>query len=314
MRALAQAALEQDGHEVALAGNGEEACRLFAERAPDLVLLDVLMPIMGGFEACATLRGRTDGARTPILMLTGSDDPDAVARAYDVGATDFQTKPLNWRVLRERVKYMLRAKQDAEQLLRLAHYDGLTGLPNRSTFRRHLREGLLRAEERSQLLAVVFLDLDRFKEINDTFGHSFGDRILKLAAERLTHGLRSEVMVMPQSAPRTTQVAGRFGGDEFTVCVSDLATVEAATAVADRIRASFTHPFSVDGRERFVTASTGVSVYPYDGTDAETLLTHADAAMYHAKADRRHQQDLDRRSRRTTDSYPRKGRPSATGC
>ena len=296
MLAVPRAALEQDGHEVALAGNGEEACRLFAEQAPDLVMLDVLMPVMSGYEACANLRARIDGERTPILMLTGSDDAEAAARAYSVGATDFQTKPVNWRALRERVKYMLRAKRDADQLSQLAHYDSLTGLPNRSTFRQHLRRGLLRAEDRTQLLAVIFFDLDCFKEINDTFGHGFGDQILMMAAERLGNCLRTGDTVIHPDAQAATRVAGRFGGDEFTVCVSDISNVEGATAVADRIRAALTSPFHVDGRELFVTASTGVSVYPYDGTDADTLLKHADAAMYDAKTKGRNKQALYRPS------------------
>ena len=302
MRAMAQAVLEQDGHQVALARDGGEACRVFAEQAPDLVVLDVLMPSMGGYEACATLRGRTDGERTPILMLTGSDDPDAVTRASDVGATDFHTKPVNWWVLRERVKYMLKAEQDAKRLRQLAHYDGLTGLLNRSTFRSHLREGLRNAAEHAKLLAVVFLDLDGFKEINDTFGHGFGDQVLKLAAERLTDDVRADNTVMHPSAHRATRVAGRFGGDEFTVCVFEIPSVEAATAVADRIRASFTDPFRVDGREVFVTASAGVSVYPYDGTDADALLKHADVAMYEAKAAGRNKPARDKRSMSTTGS------------
>ena len=296
MLAVARAALEQDGHEVALAANGEEACRLFAEQAPDLVMLDVLMPVMSGYEACANLRARLDGERTPILMLTGSEDAEAVARAYDVGATDFQTKPVNWKVLRERVKYMLRSKRDADQLSRLAHYDSLTGLPNRSTCRQHLKRALLRAENRTQLLAVIFLDLDCFKEINDTFGHGFGDQVLKLAAERLANCLRTGDTVIPSKAPSATRVAGRFGGDEFTVCVSEISNIEGATTVANRIRAAFDSPFHVEGRELFVTASTGVSVYPYDGTDADTLLKHADAAMYEAKTKGRNKQALYRPS------------------
>ena len=281
---LARAALAPDGHTVTVARNGEEACRLFAEQVPDLVLLDVGMPVVGGYDACARLRGSNEGARTPIVMLTARDDAESVARAYDAGATDFQTKPVDWRVLRERVKYMLKAKRDGDELAQLAHYDSLTGLPNRATFRSHLKRGLLQAEERRRLLAVLFLDLDGFKEINDTFGHGFGDQILALAAKRLVHGLRAGDTLGHPGQPNPTVVAGRFGGDEFTVCVSDLADVEGAGAVADRVRTLLAKPFHVEGREVFVTASTGVSVYPFDGTDAETLLKHADAAMYEAKS------------------------------
>ena len=284
LRSAARVELELDGHEVLLAGDGAEACRLFANRVPDLALLDVGISVVGGVATCARLRGSVGGERTPIVMLTSSDDSQAVGQAYDVGATDFQAKPLNWRVLRERIKYMLRAKRDADALAQLAHYDSLTGLPNRTTFHRQLQRGLVSAEERDSLLAVIFLDLDGFKEINDTFGHGFGDQILKLAAERLGHGLRSHDAVKSSSRLDTLTVAGRFGGDEFTVCASGIPDVEAATAVAERIHTAFALPFNVDGREVFVTASTGVSVYPFDGRDADTLLKHADAAMYDAKA------------------------------
>ncbi len=222
-----------------------------------------------------------------------------MARAYDVGATDFYAKPVNWRVLRERVKYMLRAKRDADELLKLAHYDILTGLPNRMTFRTQLKRGLRLAEEQGRLLAVIFLDLDGFKEINDTFGHGFGDQILKRVADRLTHSLRAGDTLGRAKRPESTLVAGRFGGDEFTVCATDIQDVEAATTVADRIRDAFAGPFQLDGREVFVTASTGVSVYPFDGMDADTLLKHADAAMYDAKARGRNNHALYRPSMST---------------
>ena len=242
------------------------------------------MPVLGGYDACARLRRCAGGAHTPILMLTRTEDAQSVARAYDVGATDFYAKPVNWRVLRERVKYMLRAKRDADELLKLAHYDILTGLPNRMTFRTQLKRGLRLAEEQGRLLAVIFLDLDGFKEINDTFGHGFGDEILKRVSDRLTHSLRSGDTLGRAKRPASTLVAGRFGGDEFTVCATDIQDIAAATTVADRIRDAFVAPFQLEGREVFVTASTGVSVYPFDGMDADTLLKHADAAMYDAKA------------------------------
>ena len=280
---LAQAALEPDGHTVAVAENGEEACRLFDEQNPDLVLLDVGMPRLDGFGVLRRLRDSTGGELTPVVMLTALDDNESVARAFEVGATDFQTKPVDWRVLRERIKCMLKAKRDADELAKLAHYDSLTGLPNRVTFQRQLKRRLVLAEERGRLLAVLFLDLDGFKEINDAFGHEFGDQILKHAAQRLAHGLRAGDELGHPGRPEPTVVAGRFGGDEFTVLVSDMPDVAAATAVADRVRAAFASPFYVEGREVFVTTSTGVSIYPFDGTDAETLMKHADAAMYEAK-------------------------------
>jgi len=284
MRALARKALTKDGHGVLLAENGEEACHLFTLQTPDVVLLDVSMPVVDGFDACARLRDSATGRRTPILMLTASEDVDAVSRAYQAGATDFQTKPINWRVLRERVKYMLRAKQDAEELMQLAEYDSLTGLINRATFRSHLKRSLVRAEEQGQRLAVIFLDLDGFKEINDAFGHGFGDLVLKEVGDRIAGELRLGDALARSGQLRAGPVASRFGGDEFTVCVTDVPGADAATEVANRLRTALARPFRVNGREVFVTASTGVSVYPFDGVDADTLLQHADVAMYDAKA------------------------------
>ena len=283
MRVMARAALEQDGHVVAVAANGEEACHVFAERSPDIVLMDINMPVVDGYEACARLRRRADGARIPILMLTGLDDAEAIARAYAAGATDFQTKPVSWRVLCERVRYMLRGKQDADKLRQLAQYDSLTGLLNRATFRDQLESAIAQGEERGGLLAVIFLDLDCFKEINDTYGHGFGDQVLRLTAERLAGSLRSSDTVMHPDREHVAPSAGRFGGDEFTIIARDIPNPETATALADRIRAAFTNPLHLEGQEVFVTVSTGVSVYPFDGTDADTLLKHADAAMYCAK-------------------------------
>ncbi len=284
VRVLACSALRQDGHTVFVATNGEDACRLFDERSPDLVLLDIGMPVVDGYEACVRLRAHVAGARVPILMLTGWDDAKAIARAYEAGATDFQTKPVNWQVLRERVRYMLRAKQDSDDLRQLADYDSLTGLPNRAAFRDRLTKALLRSERDGTIVAVTFVDLDCFKEINDTFGHGFGDQILRLTGERLADTLRASDKPTLARGESAAPWAGRFGGDEFTVTVPNLPNAAAAAAIAGRVRGIFAKPFQVDGHEVFVTASTGLSVYPFDGADADTLLKHADTAMYAAKA------------------------------
>lgn len=283
-RDLASAALQRDGHEVLLAATGEDGCRVFDERLPDLVAMDIGTPVVDGYEACKRLRTRRGGARTPVLMLTRSDDADAISMAYEAGATDFQTKPVNWRVLRERVRYMLRGKRHADDLQKLADYDGLTGLPNRATFEQRLTHALARSARNGTSVAVIFLDLDCFKEINDTLGHRFGDQILRLTGERLTQVLRAGDRPMLERRHVEEPWAGRFGGDEFSVTVPGLPIAEAATAIAGRIRGIFAQPFHLEGHELFVTASIGLSVSPLDGEDADTLLKHADAAMYAAKA------------------------------
>ena len=158
-----------------------------------------------------------------------------------------------------------------EQLDRLAHHDSLTGLPNRLTLSNRLGLRLAHAREHGEMLAVMFLDLDRFKFVNDTLGHSAGDHLLKLAAERLVGLLRG------------VDTIARTGGDEFMVILSGLSSTRDAAKIAQRVLDGFSDPFLVEGHEIFVSTSIGVSFYPADGADTETLVKHADAAMYRAK-------------------------------
>ncbi|MEW6350377.1 MAG: EAL domain-containing protein [Thermodesulfobacteriota bacterium] len=164
-----------------------------------------------------------------------------------------------------------RQKQTEHRLQQMAHYDPLTGLPNRALFLDRLRGATWRAERSGTLVGLLFIDLDGFKVINDTLGHRKGDRLLAAVAERLVKGLR-----------KTDSIA-RFGGDEFTVVVSDFADTTVCTSVAKKIIGLLKEPFVLDGNRIYVSASIGIAVYPQDGTDVERLLQHADTAMYHVK-------------------------------
>lgn len=162
----------------------------------------------------------------------------------------------------------------------LAYYDTLTGLPNRLKFKDDLARALHQAERGHDLLAVMFLDLDRFKHINDTLGHSAGDQLLKEVAARLDRCVRASDEVGRSAAEETM---ARLGGDEFTVLLTGLGRPEDAAKVAQRIVAELARPFTLEGQELFVSTSLGIALYPADGTDIDTLLKNADAAMYHAK-------------------------------
>lgn len=162
-------------------------------------------------------------------------------------------------------------KRYQEQLDHLAHHDALTSLPNRLLFSDRLTSSLSKARRAKKMLAVMFLDLDRFKLINDSLGHSMGDLLLKRVAERLTWSIRE------------ADTIARMGGDEFTVIVDDIATSDDAATLAQRILEALSQPFQFDNGELFVTASIGISIFPADGTDAETLVRNADIAMYRAK-------------------------------
>jgi diguanylate cyclase (GGDEF)-like protein/PAS domain S-box-containing protein len=162
-------------------------------------------------------------------------------------------------------------KQAEQQLAYMATHDALTGLPNRVLFNDRLTLALAQAQRHQQKLAVMLLDLDRFKDINDTLGHSVGDQLLRVVSKRLQRLLRK------------SDTLGRMGGDEFLFLVPGITRLEHATEVARKVLGSFQEPFSVEGHELFTTASIGVTIYPDDGADADTLLKNADIAMYSAK-------------------------------
>ncbi|NCC29286.1 MAG: bifunctional diguanylate cyclase/phosphodiesterase [Gammaproteobacteria bacterium] len=163
-------------------------------------------------------------------------------------------------------------KRSREQLHFLAQHDALTGLPNRSLFRQRLEEAIPRTTRRGAEMAILFLDLDRFKVVNDTLGHPVGDVLLKQVGTRLSQAVRA------------SDTVARLGGDEFVVISEDVREPNDAAILARRLLDLFTVPFDVEGRELFLGLSIGISIYPLDGADTDTLIRHADIAMYRAKA------------------------------
>lgn len=170
-----------------------------------------------------------------------------------------------------------------ETMLHMAYHDSLTGLPNRYLLIDRINQAIKSAQYRNRLVAVLFLDIDNFKRINDTLGHSAGDFLLKDVAGRLQEFIRkSDTLSRPLQGEEDATIA-RLGGDEFTILLSEISAIQNAAQVAHRIHDIFRQPFTVAGRELFITASIGISIYPHDGADAECLLKSADIAMYYAK-------------------------------
>lgn len=402
LRILVRATLEKAGFKIEEAGDGEAALEQFIRHHPAIILMDVEMPKLDGYEACRRIRADAVGAHVPILMVTGLEDIDSIDRAYSAGATDFISKPINWSLLGHRVRYVLRAsmtykelrtseaknnallnampdtlfvirrngtivnflagneaatmpeprgdqirisdylpndianqwfelihliiqdgkpqqceftlgdqaekyhyelqmvpylndltlaivreitdrKRAEERVHRLAYFDTLTGLPNRQLFQQHLSAAITRAKEHDLKVAALYIDLDNFKRINDTLGHNFGDVVLKTIAKRLDSCIRAQDCVIRQGADDSGFRLARLGGDEFVAIVQDLDTQEHAVAVTERIRAELTRPVQHLGHEFVVTSSIGVSLFPDDGSDLDTLLRNADVAMYQAK-------------------------------
>lgn len=265
-------ALETDGLKIEQATNGQQAIEKFCQYGPDLIIMDAVMPVKNGFEASREIKQLPEGRITPILMITALENDESVERAFKSGAADFIPKPINLAVLRQRVKRVLDARKSEEKVKQLAYNDGLTGLPNRIAFSDRLQQDLAYARRNGNQLAVMFIDIDHFKDVNDNLGHAAGDELLKILAERVGGCVRSE------------DTLARLGGDEFVVVLSAVHGPKGADIAAQNILKALSTPFQVAGKEIYVGASIGISIFPDDGTDREALLKNADTAMYRAKA------------------------------
>jgi len=302
VRLLTRQCLEAENMLVVEAANGPETIDVFVRERPDLVFLDVEMPGMSGLEVCKRIRQMPQGESIPIMIVTGSDDRQSIDQGFEAGATQYKTKPVNWSLLGRDVQYMLRAsnafnslKRQEDRLRYLAYYDPLTSLPNRRSFTEQLSRIIKRCQRRNTSAALMFIDLDHFKRINDSIGHGRGDRLLVEIAKRLTVELREDDAInyfSEKSAEDDDGKAGeteiaRLGGDEFTVVLSDIEDLHHVEGVAKRILHSLSQPIPLQSHNPVVTPSIGIALYPQDGTDPDALVRNADTAMYAAKAEGR---------------------------
>jgi diguanylate cyclase len=291
IRLLVAKALQATGLQTTEAASGEEGLKLFAEHGANAVLLDVMMPDgIDGFDTCMKLRKLPNGQHIPVLMMTGLEDLESINRAFEAGATDFITKPINIPLLGHRVRYMLKASQTTKSLLdserrlhRMAYFDTLTELPNRQFFREHLQHMIALARRQNLKLGILFLDLDGFKRINDTLGHHLGDQVLQETGNRLRKSLRASDALIRVGTNLEGDSLARLGGDEFTVLLSTIERNEDAATVAERIRVNLAQAYIFGDHELYTTTSIGIAIFPDDGDTAEELLQNADLAMYYAK-------------------------------
>jgi len=409
---LTRQTLENEGYRVIMAENGHEALGLFQEHHPDMVLLDVMMPKMNGFDTCRAIRESPRSKEIPILMVTGLEDLNSINQAYDSGATDFITKPLNWLILSQRVRYMLRASQamskvkKSEELLAhsqtiaklgnwewdfnhdemqwsaevfrllgaspkhhpptmqtllnfihnedqvafkeatkhvintrervelklktsekkgkvrhldsqidlipnpvnnqepqslvgtfqditerqqalehiryLSNYDPLTGLPNRKLFTDYLEKAINETQRHKKMLGIMVLNIDRFKRINDSLGSAAGDLLLQEIGNRFKKSIRLEDS-LSRSIPIDKIRLSRRGGDEFSLLFGGQPKINDFSRIARRLQDCLKSSFKIHNQEIFLTTTIGISVYPADGNDANTLLKNADIALHHAK-------------------------------
>jgi diguanylate cyclase (GGDEF)-like protein len=253
--------------------------------------------------------GQGDPQLTDLLIRVHHDDANRVAEFLDAALRGAHASEIDFRVplsdgtvsvLHARLETTLddagnprlasgtlqditERKRTESKIRFLAFYDNLTGLPNRLQFRKLLEKSLTAARRARRMAAVMFMDLDNFKKVNDTAGHSAGDRLLRAAAERLKEVLRATDTVARQAPTGLDLAVARVGGDEFIVLLPEIARPDDPAKVARRILDSFKDAFDVGGAEVFVSTSIGISIYPQDGEDPEALLKNADVALYHAK-------------------------------
>jgi diguanylate cyclase (GGDEF)-like protein len=266
-----QRRLERVGYRVLTADSGPSALALAAAQHIDLVLLDVMMPVMDGLETLRQLRQSRSVSELPIIMATAKDSPEDVVAALDAGANDYITKPIDFAVAQARIRTQLTARRA----------DPLTGLPNRLLFMERLNEQIARSHADATFeFAVFFLDLDRFKIINDSLGHAAGDELLTGISRRLERSLRSTDMVARSGGDCTL---ARLGGDEFTMLLPGVRSLGDARAIAERLVASVSTPFTLAGREVVATVSLGVVMADRRYQRAEEMVRDADTAMYCAK-------------------------------
>jgi diguanylate cyclase (GGDEF)-like protein len=238
--------------------------------APDIVLLDLGLPDAQKLEA---LNALVDAApNLPIIILSGTENEVLALEAVKAGAQDYLLKgQATPELLVKAIRYGIERKQSELHMKRLAYYDSLTGLPNRRLLMEHLMLALKRVARNDSVVGVFFIDIDHFKQINDTLGHEAGDRVLQQLAEGMSQSLRD------------SDTLARLSGDEF-VAVVEVAQARQLAVVAASLQHRVKTPFTTTDGEAFVTASIGVSAYPTDGDDAEELIRSADRAMYRAKA------------------------------
>jgi diguanylate cyclase (GGDEF)-like protein len=272
----------EDTYDVLFAMDGEKALEIATTRAPDLILLDVLLPGMDGFEVCSRLKADPLTVDIPIIFVTGMGDTDAETRGLELGAVDYIAKPINPPVVKMRVKNHVELKQARDQLARMASTDGLTGLANRRRFDEVLAMEYARHVRSGKELGLILLDIDHFKLFNDNYGHVCGDDCLRAVAQALREVVK-----------RTTDLTARYGGEEFVCILPEAVSIEGVTFLANRIRKNIEglkifHGFSPTADH--VTISLGaITTGCTPAISPSRLVSLVDKQLYLAKTRGRNQ-------------------------
>ncbi len=236
----------------------------------DAVLTDLNLPDADGINIVTQIQNHNESI--PIIVLNGQDSEELALQVVQSGAQDYLVKGQgDGHLISRAIDYAIERKRIQQKLSYLASYDNLTGLANRLLFRERLDRALIRADRFETLVALLVIDLDRFKKVNDSLGHDAGDRLLIQVAERL------------KTCTREGDTIARLGGDEFTIVLEDIRNIDDVNVVSEKILNLMKEHFDINGHDIFMTPSIGITIYPIDDTNAVHLFVNADSAMYEAK-------------------------------
>ena len=290
--------LSEKKYDVTMVSDGAQVIDVLSDNNSfDLVILDVVMPKISGYEVCEIIRKQANYFELPILMLSAKTQPNDIVTGLKAGANDYISKPIDKAEFLARVETLINLKQihhlrqqrdqateEASANLNLAlhreKHDSLTGLPNRHHLKFHLRQEIHKAEQENKSLALIFVGIDRFNHINESFGHEKGDLVLKEIASRLRHSLRESDTIV------------RFESDIFVIAIYNLEReIDRVKKILDnitsQIRTSLNRPVAIEGREIRIGVSAGIAIYPEDSHSVDDLYRHADSTLHHAKQTKR---------------------------
>jgi diguanylate cyclase (GGDEF)-like protein len=276
-----------DPYDVIVALDGNSALDLLQYECPDVILLDIVMPGLDGYEVCRRIKANPRWRHIPILFITAMTDEASLVRAFDVGGSDYVTKPFRSRELLARVRIQVEYRRAMEKLRRMAITDDLTGIHNRRAFFELAAEVFKRARRDRSGLAALMIDIDHFKTINDRFGHAVGDDALRHVVEAITAALPTDALL------------GRLGGEEFAVLLSER-TEDMAAVLAESLRCAIAR-VRLDGVATGLemSASIGIGHAAEGAADLDALLRLADDRLFQAKRDGRNRvRDATRTPRR----------------
>jgi two-component system, cell cycle response regulator len=252
--------------------NGVEVLPAAKDFKPDIILLDIMMPGLDGYDVCRLLKKDFDCKNIPVIMVTAKTEGSDIKKALELGAFDYIKKPVDEVEVIARIQSALRYKENFDRLQEMAMKDGLTGVYNHALLIELLGKEYIKAKRKGTNLAFVMLDIDYFKQVNDTYGHISGDIVLKQLCSIL------------QDTVRESDIIGRYGGEEFGIVFPEISP-EDVKSICERIRSNIeTHSFSIGARNINITASIGICLKTSSDTLSKTdMIKFADKALYQAK-------------------------------